>query len=293
VHTHSRFRHRVQQSEEQDAMPKLFEFGRAIFAVAMIGMGVQCILRSNAVPALEPVFGATSLPVIGWITGIVLIAAAVATMVRPTASYGAAVLAAMLLLWVVLLHAPALVAAPKNGGEWTGASETFALGGIALVLFGLTRLSVAWRGMPDTLTTRCITIGRIFVGLSMLGFGTLHFLYIPYVAIVIPNWIPAHVGFAYATGVAHIVAGLSILTGVIARIAALCAAAMFGSWVLILHLPRALAHVHEPNEWTSMLIALAMCGGALLIAATLSNIPDGAALAGDANASNTRTTVAA
>ena len=160
-------------------MPKLFEFGRPIFAVAMIGMGVQCMLCSNVVPVLEPVLGATSLPVIGWITGIVLAAAAVATMLRPTASYGAAVLAAMLLLWVVLLHAPALVAAPKNGGEWTGASETFALGGIALVLFGLTRLSVAWRGMPDTLITRCITIGRIFVGLSMLGFGTLHFLYIP------------------------------------------------------------------------------------------------------------------
>jgi uncharacterized membrane protein len=283
----------VQQTEEQDAMTTLFEFGRAIFATAMIGLGVQCMLRSSAVPALEPVVGATSIAVIGWITGVVLIAAAVATVLRPTASYGAAVLAAMLLLWVVLLHAPALAAAPKNGGEWTGASETFALGGVALALFGLTRLSVAWRGMPDALTARCITIGRIFVGLSMLGFGALHFLYIPYVAFVIPNWIPAHVGFAYATGVAHIAAGLSILTRVLARIAALCAAAMFGSWVVILHIPRALAHLHDPNEWTSMLIALAMCGGALLIAATLSNIPGGAALANDVNASNTRTTAAA
>jgi len=41
---------------------------------------------------------------------------------------------------------------------------------------------------------------------------------------------------------------------------------MFGSWVLILHIPRALAHGRDPNEWTSMLIALAMCGGALLVA---------------------------
>lgn len=251
-------------------MRKSFEFGRAIFATAMAGIGVQCLLRDNAVPALEPVTAASALPVTGWITGVVFIGAAVATMLKPTASYGAAVLAATLLLWVALLHAPALAASPRSGGKWTGAAESFALGGAALVLFGLTRLSGAWRGAPDAIFPRSITIGRTFFGISMLGFGALHFLYIPYVAFVIPNWIPAHVGFAYATGVAHIAAGTSILMGVIARIAALCTAAMFGSWVLILHVPRALAHGRDPNEWTSMLIALAMCGGALLIAEALS-----------------------
>jgi len=94
--------------------------------------------------------------------------------------------------------------------------------------------------------------GRVFFGISMLGFGALHFLYIPYVAFVIPNWIPAHVAFAYATGVAHVAAGLGILTGVIARVA---------------------AHAQDPNEWTSMLIALAMSGGALLVADALSRAP--------------------
>lgn len=253
-------------------MNKSFEFGRAIFATAMAGMGAQCLLRGAAVPTLEPVTTASALLVIGWITGVVLIAAAIATMLRPTASYGAAVLAATLLLWVVLLHAPALAASPKSGGKWTGAGESFALGGVSLSLFGLTRLSGAWRGSSDAISARSITIGRTFLGISMLGFGALHFLYIPYVASVIPNWIPAHVGFAYATGVAHIAAGTSILTGVIARIAALCAAAMFGSWVLIVHIPRAVAHGRDPNEWTSMLIALAMCGGWLLVAASLRRV---------------------
>jgi uncharacterized membrane protein YphA (DoxX/SURF4 family) len=251
-------------------MTKSFELGRAMFVAAIAGMGVQCILRSSAVPALEPVLGATSLPVIGWITGVVLVAAAAATLVRQTASYGAAAIAAMLLVWVALLHAPAIAAAPTNGGEWTGAAECFALGGAALVLYGLTRLSGEWRGVPDALAARTILAGRIFFGISMLGFGALHFLYIPYVAFVIPNWIPAHVAFAYATGVAHVAAGLGILSGVLARVAALCTAAMFGSWFLILHIPRVAAHAREPNEWTSMLIALAMSGGALLVADSLS-----------------------
>ena len=68
-------------------------------------------------------------------------------------------------------------------------------------------------------------------------------------------------------------AGLGILTGVIARVAALCTAAMFGSWFFILHIPRVAAHAQEPNEWTSMLIALATSGGALLVADALSRAP--------------------
>ena len=77
-----------------------------IFAISMAGLGVQCMLRGNAVPALEPVSSSSSLPLIGWITGIVLFAAAVATLVHSKAYYGAILIAAMLLLWVLLLHVP-------------------------------------------------------------------------------------------------------------------------------------------------------------------------------------------
>ncbi|MEP7087753.1 MAG: hypothetical protein ABI884_10640 [Gemmatimonadota bacterium] len=240
-------------------MTKTFALGRAIFAAALGSLGVQCLLRGNAIPTLEPVTSAAALPLIGWITGIVLIAAAIASLLPPSASYGAAVIAAVMLLWVALLHLPALIVAPKNGGEWTSASESLAIAGAALVLFGLTRIS-------DAHAARCILAGRIFFGVCMLGFGALHFIYIAYVAFVIPGWIPAHVFFGYATGVAHVAAGLGILTGVLGRIAALCTALMFGSWVLIVHGPRVIAKSQDPNEWTSMLIALAICGGALLIA---------------------------
>ena len=254
-------------------MNRSFHFGRMIFATAMVGLAVQCMLRGNAVPALEPVSSSSSLPLIGWITGVVLFAAAVATLVRSTAYYGAAVIAAMLLLWELLLHAPALASAPGDGGEWTGALETLALGGAALLLFGLMKVTAGYEREPELVAKRASTIGRIMYGVAMPAFGVLHFIYFAYVASVIPSWIPAHLFFAYATGVAHIASGLGILTGVFSRVAAYCTAAMFGSWVLIVHAPRVLAHLHAPSEWTSMLIALGMCGGALLIASALSNIP--------------------
>ncbi|HMI58851.1 MAG TPA: hypothetical protein VK511_12430 [Gemmatimonadaceae bacterium] len=274
-------------------MNKSFHFGRMIFATAMAGLAVQCMLRGNAVPALEPVSSSSSLPLIGWITGVVLFAAAVATLVYSKAYYGAAVIAAMLLLWVLLLHAPALVAAPRNGGEWTGAFETFALSGAALLLFGLMRSAAGYEREPEPIARRAATIGRIMYGVSMPAFGVLHFIYIAYVASVIPSWIPAHVFFGYATGVAHVASGLGILTGVLSRIAAYCTAAMFGSWVLIVHAPRVLANFRSPNEWTSMLIAAGMCGGALLIASALSNIPNPSASLAESASLESRPTVLA
>jgi uncharacterized membrane protein len=253
-------------------MNSSFHAGRVLFATAMGGLGVQCMLRGNAVPTLEPVAGSSSLPLVGWITGVVLFAAAIAMLAHSKAYYGAAVIAATLLLWLLLLHAPALAANPKNGGEWTGTFETFALGGAALVLFGLMRSAAGYEREPEPIARRATTIGRLMYGASMPAFGVLHYIYIAYVASVIPDWIPAHVFFGYATGVAHLASGLGILTGVFSRLAAYCTAAMFGSWVVIVHVPRVLANFRHPNEWTSMLIAIGMCGGALLIASALSNI---------------------
>ena len=46
--------------------------------------------------------------------------------------------------------------------------------------------------------------------------------------------------------------------------------------VLIVHAPRVFRSSHIPSEWTSMFIALGMCGGALLIASALANISSAA-----------------
>jgi uncharacterized membrane protein YphA (DoxX/SURF4 family) len=81
--------------------------------------------------------------------------------------------------------------------------------------------------------------------------------------------------WAYFTGCAHIAAGLAILSGVQARLAATLLGIMFGSWVLIVHIPRVLASPHVQSEWTSLCIAIALCGGAWLMAGyfTRSGVP--------------------
>ena len=60
-----------------------------------------------------------------------------------------------------------------------------------------------------------------------------------------------------------------MLTRVQEQLATALLSVMFGTWVLVLHIPRVIAHPRTGNEWTSMLIAAAMCGGSLIVRAFL------------------------
>ena len=239
-------------------MSTLLLLGRVLFASAIVGLGLQALLTGDVVPGLEPLSStAPGLAVWANASGVVLVGAGAVILVDRVARFGALATAALLFLWVVILHLPLLLADPTNGSEWTTALEALAMGGAAWALAGM--LSPQIPGVRP---------GRFCYGFSLPGFGILHFVYAAYVSAAIPAWIPGHAFWAYTTGVALIAAGLSILTGVLARPGATLLAIMFGSWVLILHAPRVVAKVRDTNEWASLLIALAMSGGALIVGAT-------------------------
>jgi hypothetical protein len=50
---------------------------------------------------------------------------------------------------------------------------------------------------------------------------------------------------------------------------------MFLLWFLLLHLPRVVSYPrsHDPDEWSSAFIALAVCGVSWILAASLSEKP--------------------
>jgi uncharacterized membrane protein YphA (DoxX/SURF4 family) len=132
--------------------------------------------------------------------------------------------------------------------------------------------ALAAPGFLDRLAAPGIPYGCICFGFSLLVFGAMHFIYHDFTASFIPVWIPFRPFFAIATGVAHCAAGLAILSGILGRLAATLAGVMYGSWVLILHIPRALLHVpadaavNPPFEWNGVFVAAILCGGALAVA---------------------------
>src|SRR6185312_1921068 len=103
-------------------------------------------------------------------------------------------------------------------------------------------------------------------------FSVLHFKYAFFISNLIPRWIPERFFLANFVGLCFLCAAVAFATGIRARLAGYMLAAMFLIWVAILHGPRVAASPHNGNEWTSMLIALAMAGSALAAAANFQSL---------------------
>ena len=233
-------------------MGKLNKLGRTLFAVSMAAFGIQYLIYAlfKAGPGLGPPWTPVH-PFWGYVTAIVSLgaAASIATTIRVRCA--AIVLAITILLRVLLAYVPKLAANPHDPGPWTSGSELLAMCGVALVLAA---------------GYKTITVGRFLFAIPLLVFGIQHFQYARFIATLEPSWIPGHLFWAYFVGVAFFAAAFSIATQIRAGLSATWLGIMFLLWVLGLHLPRVAAAPHNGNEWTSAFVALAMSGGAFLLA---------------------------
>jgi uncharacterized membrane protein len=246
-------------------MKNVTGFGRVLFGMGMLAFGAMNFVFARPVAGIEPL--PEWLPgQLTWtyVTGAVLAIGGIAVMIDAWRPRIAAVsLGVLLFLWLALLHVPMMLAHIHNGSVWTSAFECLAICSAAWLLADA--LAGDARATDDPLRWLA-DLARYTFGICLPVFGALHFIYWEYVASVIPDWIPgSHVVWAYATGVAHVAAGLAMLSGVAARWAATLLGVMFSSWVLIVHVPRVIAHPQAQNEWTSLWVAVALSGGAWLI----------------------------
>jgi len=233
-------------------MDKLIRAGRYFFAIAFAAFGIQHFIYAKYAAGLGPPWIPGS-PLRACFMGAALIVASIRIATNAKTRVTAMLLGFLLFLYFLLLYAPRLAANVHNPGPWTSGAEILALGGAAWVLAGI----------PARL-------GRYLFALSLTVFGVQHLLYAQFVATLVPSWIPGHLFWAYAVGIAFIATTLSIITNIKARLAATLLGIMFFTWVFILHLPRVVSAPHNGNEWTSAFVALAMCGGAWITAGTLS-----------------------
>jgi uncharacterized membrane protein len=250
-------------------MNNLIRFGSVLFGLGMAAFGIENFVYGDGVFGLEPVPRWIPMPQVwAYLSGLVLLASGTGLAVNRRAPLAATALACLLGVWVLMLQGPRLLVAPHDGGRWTTTAETVALCTAAWILAAAltTRIDVGGRpsnGLLDTIAA----VARFSYAGCFLVFGILHFIYHDYVASVIPGWIPGHVAWTYVTALAFFAAGASIATGIWNRLAATLLGIMFGTWVLILHAPR-VAGARSRPEWTSLLIALAMSGGAWIVAGT-------------------------
>jgi uncharacterized membrane protein YphA (DoxX/SURF4 family) len=246
--------------------------GRSVFAIATIGFGALSIIYRDFVHNLQPVDLLLPASTVGYVplailSGAFLIACGTLIFLQIRSAHAAMALAIFFAIWVVFLQLPTAFLYPRllRSPWWVRTFEVVAMTGTALIIGGL-----ASRPVRDQWIAR----GRVLFGLSLPVFGVLHLVYGPGTASLIPAFYPFPLFLAYFTGTAKIAAGLAIASGRLVRVAAMLTALQYAVYTLTLHLPR--QFIGRPPDAqragsTSLFVAVAFCGAALVVAGTLQN----------------------
>jgi hypothetical protein len=250
-------------------MGKILTNGQLIFGIAITAYGVEDFFCAHLGLTVSGVPWFSANPYVEYATGVVLLAAGLSIAANVRARLTATLLGILFLLYVLLFEIPQVAATPTSVGTRTVFFEALAMCASAWALAATLpgRPSGRWNRLLDKLTAS----GPYLFGISSVVFGIDHFLVLGIIASLVPAWMHGGMFWAYFTGAAFVAAGISIIFKWKDEWGAGLLGLMFLLWFLLLHSPRVVAAVrsHDPNspdEWSSALIALAMCGGSWICA---------------------------
>jgi uncharacterized membrane protein len=235
--------------------------GRIFFGLAISGIGFSHFFIPGFPPDILPVPAAATLPIFPFMMGIVLTVAGILVVANKWTRTVSLSLGFLFLLFLLFGHLPVqLTSHPEQLRYWTPTVKLLALTGGAFVL---SRVSTgpAFMGLD-----KIANYGEYFFAVQLINFGIAHFVYAAGLQNIIPAWMPAHLFWVYATGIAMAGAGLSIFINFRQRLVMLLLAAMFFTWLLILHIPSVIKNPFGSGALViSSFQCLAACGVALLI----------------------------
>ena len=243
-------------------MNKITTLGRIFIAVALLVFGVQHFMYAGFVAGLVPAWMPGRL-FWAYFVGVAFFAAAAGILYQRLARPAASLLGVMFFLFVVLLHIPRIAAHPSDGNEWTSGFVALAMCGGAWVLARNSPLAGRETAAPF------LKLGRYFFAVAFVAFGIQHFVYARFAAGLGPPWFLGRPLWAYLTGAVFIAAGITILLGKMARLAATLLGTLISLFFVLLYVPRITAQLHNPGPWTSGFEVLALCGSAMVLANTL------------------------
>jgi len=257
-------------------MNLLIRTGRSFFALGIIGIALQQFQYGELRPVVFPEWpaGWQASAAAAYIVGFVLIVASVFILMGRKGEQASLGLARFFLLMFIAFHFVYLVFFNPNSfhlGSWSNALKALALSGGSLIMAAsfLQESQPADKKSPLTRATeKMIPAGRVFFSITLILFGIDHFIYTEFVATLVPSWIPGHYFWTYFAAVALIASGICIIFKIQLKTVALLTGVMLLIWLLVLHIPRAVADPHgdKGNEVTSVFEALNFAGIALVLA---------------------------
>jgi uncharacterized membrane protein len=205
----------------------------------------------------------------GW-----LVAAGLAILWRRGARLGAAACAAayvaFLALWLLLGYARI----PALGWRIGILSISF---GLAQQLWLVAPAAIIYGSVDSTdslLQARDTVAASWMLGLPPIVFGLLHLMGIHVFASIVPRWIPFGDVWAALTGIAFLLAGVAICSGIKDVLAARLLALMLLLFEVLVEIPPIFVRSHNQSTWGAAVYNLAAIGACLIFAEFLASRAD-------------------
>jgi uncharacterized membrane protein len=241
--------------------------GHVVFAATFIGLGLWGLIVGDFGAVWQPVPKAMpAREALAYACALVSLASGVGLLWRRTAAPAARLLLASLLVWLLLFKLKPVVLAPAVLGNWENCAETVVIVAGAWALYA--GLADDWdrRRLGFAAGESGLRIARALYGLALIPFGLSHFVYLQLTAPLVPAWLPAHTAWAWFTGGAYIAAGLGMLSGVLARLAAALSALQMGMFTLLVWVPMIAAGSKDPFQWSETVLSWALTAAAWVVA---------------------------